>query len=152
MSKKIIWFLAAICFIVLLLWCATIFIRRGGWPSSGPSRDPLPLHIEYVDPADGEAVVESQGFCAHFIYNAGLGLGDEPRQFIRYYLDGFDVTRHVQDLTVLEYGYPAPVGEPCYRADKPLSSRWHTVKIVYTDTGGHEFSYSWRFQIVGTGE
>jgi hypothetical protein len=150
--KKTLLTITILIVIAILAWFGYTFIAHGGWPNAGPTGDQLPLHIEYVVPADGQVVGDSQGFCVHINYLAGLGLGYEPQQRIRYYLDGFNVTKHVRDLTVLEYGYPAPEGEPCYRRDKPLSTGWHTVKIVYTDIGEHEFSYLWRFQIVETGE
>jgi hypothetical protein len=146
--KKTALILTLLILVAILAWFTSIYIAQGGWPASDPSTQKLPPHIEYVSPVDGQALAVSHGFCAHFNYQAGLGLGEEPQKSIRYYLDGFNVSRWVRDLTVLEYGYPAPVGEPCYRAEKPLSTGWHTAKIIYTDAGDHEFSYLWRFQVL----
>jgi hypothetical protein len=140
--------LAAILLLAIGLWWLANWARNGGWPASGAVSGPLPIHIEYVQPADGAQVVAGHGFCAHFNYDAGHGLGDEPAQLIRYYLDGFNVSDKVIDLAQLEYGYPAPNGEPCYRAEGPLRPGWHTVKIAYHDGAGDRFEYRWRFEVI----
>lgn len=145
--KRIVLAIGGIIFLLIILWWAITFAANGGLPSSGPVGDKLPPHIQYVFPTDGEKVEESNGFCAHFFYQAGRGMGDDPKQAIRYFMDGKNVTERVLDLVTLEYGYPDPIGEPCYERTKPLSSGWHTVKVVYVDLDGKDFKYMWRFQV-----
>jgi len=146
--KHTILAIGGIIFLLIILWWAITFAANGGWPSSGPVGDKLPPHILYVVPSDGEVVEESNGFCAHFSFQIGRGMGDDPHQAIRYFMDGKNVTDGVLDLVTLEYGYPDPVGEPCYKRTKPLSSGWHTVKVVYVDMGGEDYQYMWRFQVL----
>jgi hypothetical protein len=140
--------IGGIIFLIVLLWWVITFVANGGWPSSGPVGGTLPPHIQYVFPADGEKVEESYGFCAHFFYPAGRGMGDDPQQAIRYFMDGKNVTEKVLDIVALEYGYPDPMGEPCYKQTEPLSSRWHTIKVTYVDSVGEDFEYMWRFQVL----
>ena len=132
---------------VIIIWVFR-WVDQGGWPSSGPAGAPLPPHIQYVKPADGETVTESDGFCVHFNYQAGIGLGDDPQQVIRYFIDGMNVTPQVVDIVTLEYGYPDPIGEPCYTREEPLNTGWHAVKVKYEDISGEEFEYTWQFQLV----
>lgn len=140
--------LGGITLLVIILWWVITWIANGGWPTAGPVMDTLPPHIQYVTPADGERVEETYGFCLHFYYQAGHGMGDEPQQTIRYFIDGKNVTKQVLDIVTLTYGYPDPVGEPCYRQTEPFASRWHTVKVIYADQAGEDFQYMWRFQVV----
>lgn len=145
--KRII---ATLIGISLLLFITLIFsnwVKNGGWPSSGPTGEELPIHIQYVTPADGQRGQAIYGFCVHFNYIAGHGLGEEPQETIRYYLDGRNVTRNVVDIVRLEYGYPDPVGEPCYKQPTTLSLGWHTAKTTYNDIAGEKFEYTWRFQV-----
>lgn len=130
------------------LWWGSAWIANGGWPGSGPLGEALPPHISFVRPADGETAAEPSGFCVHFNYQFGHGLGDEPEKMIRYFLDGRNVTKETLDLATLQYGYPDPVGEPCYRSTKPLKPGWHTAKVAYTDLDREGFSYTWRFQVL----
>ena len=147
-DKRVVAALAAILLLAAGLWWAVNWALHGGWPASGPTGAHLTAHIEYVRPADGDRVTGANGFCAHFNYEAGHGLGDQPEQVIRYYLDGFNISDDVIDLAQLEYGYPAPVGEPCYRHAGHLRPGWHTVKITYRDSAGERFEYRWRFEVV----
>ena len=148
MKRKIAVF-AGIILVLIVLWWVIQWVANGGWPSSGPVGATLPPHIQYVKPADGEMIEETYGFCVHFYYQAGSGMGEDPQKAIRYFFDGINVTKRVIDIVVLEYGYPAPVGEPCYTRTKPLKSGWHTVKVRYVDSAGKEFEYTWRFQVLG---
>ena len=101
-------------------------------------------NIQYVKLADGEQVEESYGFCVHFYYPAGNGMGEDSQKAVLYLFDGLNVTKRIVDIVVLEYGYPAPVGEPCYTRTDPLNSGWHTVKVrYYVDSIGKEFDYTW---------
>ncbi len=79
---------------------------------------------------------------------AGNGMGDEPAESIRFYLDGKNVTREVVDVVQLEYGYPAPLGEPCYKQSEPMRSGWHTARVTYEDISGESFAYKWRFETI----
>jgi hypothetical protein len=134
---------------LIALWWLIPWIANGGWPASGPVGDTYPVHIQYVRPADGERVTESFGFCVHFYFEAGRGLGDEPQKVIQYFLDGRNVTREVVDIATLEYGYPDPVGEPCLTRTEPLGPGWHTAKVRYVDLAGEQFEYTWRFEVLG---
>ena len=140
--------IAGILLILSMLWWVILWIANGGWPSSGPVGDPLSPHIQYVMPADGERVDEAYGFCVHFYYPAGSGMGEDPRKAVLYFFDGLNVTNRVVDIITLEYGYPDPVGEPCYTRTKLLNPGWHTVKLRYVDNIGKEFEYTWRFEVV----
>jgi len=124
------------------------WVINGGWPGSGPVGESTPPHIQYVTPADGIIVSDSFGFCVNFNYETGYGLGDNPQDVIRYYLDGINVTEHVNDIVTLEYGYPDPIGEPCYNSSKLLRSGWYTAKVKYQDTEGNPFEYTWRFGVI----
>jgi hypothetical protein len=146
--KRIILAIGGITALGVILWWVITWAVNGGWPSSGAVGGTLPPHIKYVTPGDGAFVEESHGFCAHFYYQAGRGMGSDPQKSVRYFIDGLNVTKKVHDLVRLEYGYPDPVGEPCFRQTDPLSSRWHTVKVTYTDTAGEEFEYMWRFYVI----
>lgn len=145
--KRLILAIGAAIILSLILWRGSTFVGHGGLPSSGPTGDILPPHIQYVNPADGDSVVTSHGFCVQFNYQAGRGLGDNPQTAIRFYIDGVNVTDSMFELVELEY--PDPLGEPCFRQSEPLSTRWHTIMVSYTDRTGEEFNYSWRFQVVG---
>lgn len=131
----------------LFFWLGS-WLENGGWPSSGDVRDTLPPHIQYVSPADGELVEDSYGICAHFNYQAGRGMMEEPEEAIRFFLDGKNVTQDVVDLVRLQYGYPAPVGEPCYKRIVPINPGWHTAKVTYEDNSGNRYDYKWRFQVI----
>lgn len=147
MMKRIIGLVVGLLVLALILGLGIQWVVNGGWPSSGAVGDILPLHIQYVRPSDGEAVAVSYGICAHFYYQAGHGMGDEPEQTIRFYLDGINVTQDVVDLARLQYGYPDPVGEPCYTQHDPLRAGWHTAKVTYVDSSGGRFAYKWRFEV-----
>ena len=147
MKRKIAVF-AGIILVLIVLWWVIQWVANGGWPASGPVGDTLPPNIQYVKPADGEQVKESYGFCVHFYYQVGSGMGEDPQKAIRYFFDGINVTKRVIDIVTLEYGYPDPVGEPCYTRTKPLRPGWHTVKVRYIDSIGKEFEYTWRFQVL----
>ena len=147
MKRKVAVF-AGIMFVLIVLWWVIQWLANGGWPSSGPVGATLPPHIQYVKPADGEQVKESYGFCVHFYYPAGNGMGENPQKAVLYFFDGINVTKRMIDIVVLEYGYPAPVGEPCYTRTKSLKSGWHMVKVRYVDSIGKEFEYTWRFQVL----
>ena len=147
MKRKIAVF-GGIILVLVVLWWVILWVANGGWPSSGPVGDTLPPHIQYVVPADGESVEEAYGFCAHFFYMAGSGIGEDPQKAIRYFFDGINVTKRVIDIVILEYGYPAPIGEPCYTRTEPLNPGWHTVKVRYVDSAGKEFEYTWRFHVL----
>ena len=147
MKRKIV-VVAGIILVLIVFWLVIQWIANGGWPSSGPVGEPLPPNIQYVKPADGERVEETYEFCVHFNYLAGHGLGDDPQKAIRYFFDGINVTKRMIDVAKLEYGYPAPMGEPCYTRTEPLNSGWHTVKVRYVDSAGKEFDYTWRFQVL----
>jgi hypothetical protein len=134
--------------ILIVFWWVILWIANGGWPFSGPVGDELPPHIQYVMPADGERVEEASGFCVHFYFLAGNGMNEDPRKSILYYFDGINVTKRMVDAVTLEYGYPDPVGEPCYTHPGPLNSKWHTVKVRYNDNTGKKFNYTWRFEVI----
>jgi hypothetical protein len=147
MKRRIV-IIAGIAGVLIVAWWGIIWIGNGGWPATGSVGGNYPPHIQYVAPADGEKVVTSYGFCVHFYYQADHGIGDNPEQVIRYYLDGFNVTKGVVDIARIEYGYPDPVGEPCYTREELLSPGWHTVKVRYSDLVGERFEYTWRFQVL----
>ena len=73
--------LAVVLLVVVWLIKADVF-------SSGPVNGSLPPQITHVMPADGEQVGDVFGFCVHFDYQGGNGMGDEPQKSVRYYLDG----------------------------------------------------------------
>jgi hypothetical protein len=146
--KRVLFIVAVIIILGLILVWFVPWITHGGLPLAGPTGDHLPPHILFVEPADGNAVVDSHGFCMHFNYVVGHGVEDEQRMANRYYLDGRNVSRLVVDLSTTEYGYPDPVGEPCLYRDEPLKPGWHTAKVRYTDTKGDQFSYTWRFFVL----
>ena len=131
------------------LWVLIRWGVNGGWPGSGAIRDQLPPHIQYVVPGDGLRVENAYGICVHINYLAGRGLADESAQSLRFFLDGKHVTRDVVDVVRLEYGYPAPQGEPCYKQAEPLRPGWHTARVIYEDQSGERFEYRWRFEIFG---
>ena len=147
MKRRIAIIASIIIALVFLYWLVT-WINNGGWPSSGPVGASLPPHIQFVAPADGESVLDSYGFCVHFNYQTGRGIGDEPKNVIRYFFNGTNVTRDLYDVSTTEYGYPDPVGEPCYNRAEPLKPGWHTVKVTYKDISGESFEYKWRFYVV----
>lgn len=146
--KKILIIAVLLIIVAIMLFSIIRWFSYGGWPSSGPVNDPLPAHILYVTPEDGETINESFGFCVHFNFVADQGMGDEPHKAIRYFMDGNEVTANVEDIAYLEYGYPSPIGEPCYRSHEPLKSGWHNVKVKYSDASGQLFEYRWRFEIL----
>jgi len=145
--KRKIAVFAGIILVLSVLWWVVQWVAHGGWPSSGPVGEPLPPNIQYVNPADGERVEEVHGFCTHFYYPAGNGIGEDRRGDVLYFFDGINITKKVIDIVTLEYGYPDPVGEPCYTRNKPLRAGWHTVMVRYIDNIGKEFEYTWRFQV-----
>ena len=147
MMKRIIAVIVGILVVAVILWLGIPWAVNGGWPSSGAVGDTLPPHIQYVRPADGEVAAGSYGICVHFNYLAGRGMGEEPEQAIRFALDGVNITRDVVDLVRLQYGYPDPVGEPCYSRHDPLRSGWHTARVTYEDISGERFEYKWRFVV-----
>jgi len=146
--KRIIVVIVGLIVVAGILWFMIQWAVNGGWPSSGAVRDTLPPHIEYVSPADGKVVEDSYTVCVHFNYIAGRGLGEEPEKTIRFFMDGKNVTRDIVDLVRLEYGYPYPLGEPCYTRHEPLRSGWHTAKVTYEDISGQRFEYKWRFAVI----
>ena len=148
MMKRIIVVIVGLIVVAVLLWIVIQWAANGGWPSSGAVRDTLPPHIQYVSPADGNGVEDSYGICVHFYFQAGRGMGEEPEKAIHFFLDGKNVTRDVVDLVRLQYGYPTPVGEPCYKRPEPLRSGWHTAKVTYEDISGERFEYKWRFVVI----
>jgi len=148
MIKRIIVVIAGLITVALILWIVIAWVVNGGWPLSGAVGDTLPPHIQYVRPADGEVVGDPYGICVHFNYIAGHGMGEEPETTIRFFLDGVNVTQEVVDLVRLQYGYPAPVGEPCYTRSEPLHAGWHTAKVTYEDISGERFAYKWRFVVL----
>jgi hypothetical protein len=137
-----------ISLVLIVLWRVILWITNGGWPSSGPVGDTLPLHIQYVMPADGERVKEAYGFCVHFYYEAGNGMSKDSRETVLYFFDGINITKWMVDTVTLEYGYPDSVGQPCYTRPEPLKLGWHTVKLRYDDNIGKKFEYTWRFEVV----
>jgi hypothetical protein len=147
MKCKIAVIVGILLVLIALRW-VILWIANGGWPTSGSVGDTLPLHIQFVMPSDGERVEEAHGFCVHFYYPAGSGMGEDPQNAVLYFLDGVNVTNRVVDIVTLEYGYPDPIGEPCYTRPEPLKLGWHTVKLRYADNIGKEFEYTWRFEVV----
>lgn len=147
MKRKIVVFLVIIL-VSIILWWVIQWVGNGGWPSSGPVGAPFPPNIQYVKPADGEQVGESHGFCVHFYYPAGNGMGEDRQEDVLYFFNGINITKRVIDIVTLEYGYPDPIGEPCYTRTKPLRAGWHTVKVRFVDSIGEEFDYTWRFQVL----
>ena len=147
MKQKIVGILVVFVLVGSML-AGIRWVIRGGWPSSGAVGETLPPQIQFVVPADGERVEETYGFCVHFDFEAGRGMADEPEQSMRFTLDGVNVTRDVVDVVQLEYGYPSPLGEPCYRRSESLHAGWHTVRVTYQDVSGERFSYKWRFEIL----
>ena len=148
MIKRIVVVIVGIIVVAVILWLGIQWAVNGGWPASGAVGDTLPPHIQYVRPADGEQVENSYGICAHFNYQAGRSMGEEPERTIRFFLDGVNVTKDVVDLYRLQYGYPDPVGEPCYTRSEPLRPGWHTAKVTYEDISGQRFAYKWRFFVI----
>jgi len=148
MMKRIFVVITGVIFVAVILWLVIQWAVNGGLPSSGAVRDKLPPHIQYVSPADGKGVEDSYGICVHFNYQAGRGLGEEPEKVIHFFLDGKNVSQDIVDLVRLQYGYPYPVGEPCYTPPKPLHSGWHTAKVTYKDISGKRFEYKWRFVVI----
>ena len=146
--KRIFGLIIGLFALAVILWIGIPWAVNGGWPSSGVVGETLPPHIQYVSPADGEQVGGAYGICAHFNYFAGRGMGEEPETTIRFFLDGVNVTQDVVDLVRLQYGYPDPVGEPCYTRHEPLRSGWHTAKVTYEDISGERFAYKWRFVVI----
>ena len=145
MKRKIL-IVAGTILVLVALWQVILWATNGGWPSSGPVGATLPLNIQYVKPADGEQVEESYGFCVHFYYPAGNGMGEDSQKTVLYFFDGFHITKGI--FEVVEPEYPVSVREPCYMRTKPLRSGWHTVKVRYVDNAGEEFVYMWRFQVL----
>jgi len=148
MMKRISAVIVGILVVAVILWRGIPWVVNGGWPSSGAVGDTLPPDIKYVRPADGELVGDSYGICVHFNYLAGRGMGEEPERVARYFLDGINVTKDIVDLVRLQYGYPDPVGEPCYSRHELLRSGWHTAKVTYEDISGERFEYKWRFVVL----
>ena len=146
--KRIFAVITGVIFVAVILWLVVQWAVNGGLPSSEAVGDKLPPHIQYVSPVDGKGVEDSNGICAHFSYQAGRGLGEEPEKVIHFFLDGKNVTRDFVDLVRLQYGYPDPVGEPCYTPPKPLRPGWHTAKVTYEDISGERFEYKWRFVVI----
>jgi hypothetical protein len=144
--KRKIFIIGGIILVLVALWQVTLWVTNGGWPSPGPMGDTLPPNIQYVKPADGEQGEESYGFCVHFYYLAGNGMGEESQKTVRYFLDGFHITEGI--FEAVEPEYPVSVREPCYTRTEPLRSGWHTVKVKYIDNVGDEFVYMWRFQVL----
>jgi hypothetical protein len=144
MTRKIIAILGSILIACLLLWIVP-WLLNGGWPASGPMGDFFPPHIQAVTPEDGQLVKDSYGFCVRYDYRAGSGM-EAASQATRYYLDGQNVTKHMYEITELEY--PTQIGTPCYRQAEPLAPGWHTAKVTYEDLFGNRFEYKWRFQVI----
>ena len=147
MRKRVILVIIGLLVMTATLWIVIQWAVNGGWPSSGAVRGTLPPNIQYVVPADGMTVEDSYGICVQFNYFAGHGIEDEPEKSIRFYLDGKNVTRSVVDVVRLEYGYPSPSGEPCYKRSEPLRSGWHTAKVTFKYITGERFEYKWRFEV-----
>ena len=146
--KRIVLILIVIVLLAGLLWGGIGWIANGGWPGSGPIGGKLPAHIEYVKPADGEVVAEANGFCVHFNYQVAGGMDEDKRYAMRFYMDGINVSKQIQDIVMLEYGYPSPVGEPCFHRLELLRTGWHTAKVKYLDNLENPFEYTWRFYVV----
>ena len=147
MKRKIAVFAGIILVLIAFWWVFQWVANGGGWLSTGPVGAALPPNIQYVRPADGEQVEEVYGFCVHFYYPAGNGMSEDSRSTVRYYLNGINITKRVIDIVALEYGYPDPMGEPCYKRADLLRSGWHTVKVRYVDNIGKEYEYTWRFLV-----
>ena len=143
--RRIILTIVVITIIASLLFWLVPWLQHGGWPSSGPTGDTLPPHIQYVKPGDGEVIVSSFGFCVHFDYQNGNTVDKERGANLAYFFDGWNVSRQVYDITSLEY--PTQVEEPCYTRAEALPKGWHTVKVTYKDIYGERYEYKWRFQV-----
>ncbi|MFN2234835.1 MAG: hypothetical protein ACK2U1_11455 [Anaerolineales bacterium] len=128
-----------------LVWLIP-WLGNGGWPASGPMGNSLPQNIQHVSPKDGDFVEEISGFCVHFDYLAGSGMGEESQKTTRYFFDGRHVTKHVYDSVDLEY--PTQIRELCYGQSDLIGPGWHTAKVTYEDDAGNQFEHTWRFQVV----
>jgi len=146
--KRTIGIIAGLIILTMTAWFVIQWRDKGGWPAAGATRQTLPPNIEYVSPTDGQVVEDPYRICAHFDYLAGRGMGEDPERTIRFFFDGKNVTRDLVDLVRLEYGYPSPVGEPCYTRPKPLGPGWYTAKVTYEDISGERFEYMWRFAVL----
>ena len=144
--KRWIFSILGFSFVVIIVWFVVSWLENGGGFSSGPVGGSLPPHISYVIPKDGEQVDDPFGFCVHFDYQAGEGMGHDPQTTVKYYLDGRNETEKIYDLISLEY--PTQVGEPCLVRSEALNSGWHTVKVTYEDISGMSYAYKWRFQSI----
>jgi hypothetical protein len=115
--------------------------------NAGPTGDPQPPHIRSVRPADGQHVqaAELDDVCIEFLFQAGQGLGETPQQRITVFFNGADVTSQVRWTTTRDV--PASQGAGCFAPPAPLATTWHTVRTAYSDLGGHEFDYTWRFRV-----
>jgi hypothetical protein len=131
---------AAIFFIWLGSWLA-----NGGLPASGPTGNLLPPHVQRVTPADGEMIKNPGGICINFLFQAGRGMGYDPKRTVQMFLDGINVSKGLNGLITLDN--PPSYGSLCYKPYAPLSAKWHTAKVIYSDISNTRFQYTWRFLI-----
>lgn len=144
MKRYIIVIMVVIAAAALLVFLVP-WARHGGLSSSGPTGETIPHNIIRVLPGDGETAANINGFCVDFDYEAGRGMDEASQESVRYYFNGWNVTKDVYDIHAMEY--PTMIGEPCYRDSDPLKPGWYTAEVMYEDNSGNSYEYMWNFQV-----
>ena len=131
---------------IFLVGLAIVWLITGNYSQSeGPTRDRKPPHIRQVSPADGEEVTEWRGYCVHFLFRVGTGMGKNPKNKINAYLDGEDITASITGVISLDS--PPSYANYCFNTSTTLLPGWHTAKVTYSDNISNNFSYTWRILV-----
>jgi hypothetical protein len=130
--------------LAFLSWRVSSWAIHGGWPAQGPSGKTLPLHIAQVNPPDGAQLSRASSVCIDLLMQAGNGLGKNPWERARFYMDGVELTSKLRGglLNIGEDHSPM-----CYEVYWSLPIGWHTAQVIYKDVKGQKFQYTWRFQV-----
>lgn len=146
-TKRVALIIGGIAGIIAIGWIV-LWLTNGGWPASGPTGDTLPSNIQEVTPADGALAAETKGYCVWFLFREGNGMGPDPINKIKFYLDGVNITSSVDAWVDLIS--PPIHGRFCYdhsKSGSDLSPGWHTAKVIYSDLKFKISVYTWRFRV-----
>ena len=144
-SKRTVIWVGVFAASLLIFWIMAVLINGNNLKIKGPTGDRLPPHIEQVSPSDGEDITEWEGYCVHFLFTVGNGMGKNPESKIAAYLDGDNITTSLTGVISLDS--PPSYGNYCYNSNVKISPGWHTAKVIYSDIKNRKFSYTWRILV-----
>ncbi len=107
-----------------------------------------PEHITNLFPGDGQTVTQEElkdGIALNWRFRWGPGMGNNPTQSVRLFLDNTEVTNGLSWMTTKDL--PPSFGTMRYVPPQPLSDGEHTARVTYTDAEGTQYSYTWRFNV-----